>query len=146
MVSSRTHALQPCSTPNTVFMVNLPTRGRTNWPFWEFVILETAALSAAAICTILTESKELVGPRLHFYHEVYIVSLAGYTLSRGGGSVWVVKGALMPVHHPCQCAGILDSSSSPWFTFLVWSATAIVLGSPPQGGQGPSWWVDPMFA
>jgi len=41
-----------------------------------------------AICTILTESKKLFGPRLHIYHEVYLVSQAGIT---GEGSSRVCK-------------------------------------------------------
>jgi len=46
-----------------------------------------------AICTILTESKKLFGPRLHIYHEVYLVSQAGLLGREAPG---YVKGAADP--------------------------------------------------
>lgn len=57
-----------------------------------------------AICTILTESKELFGPRLHIYHEVYLVSQAGIT---GEGSSRVCKRgrwspSFAPAREPAQ--------------------------------------------
>jgi hypothetical protein len=83
-------------TPSTVFMVNLPIRdGRARYRI--IGLFRERALSSTAICTILTESKELVGPRLHIYHEMYLVSQMGYT----GEGAWVVKGA----EYPARCVG-----------------------------------------